>query len=146
MNNEGYATFTVFTIILAISGILFLVSSFLFQNTRSLLSLEESVTSEAEFMEIADEICQTLIDDQSIEADSLNDEVWKVNEKGYREGYSIELTELSSRLNPNFDNLDFWKLTNLKSRIKSSFAFSDWETLRMNQFAYTREELKGSGI
>ena len=114
-----------------------MISNIMFQNTRSLGNLTSRKILEQQFIDAASEICQKLVDDNSEEADSKFDTIWASLDS---DEYSIELTELSSRLNPNFDRISFWTETNLKSRFKSTISLNDWQNQRIIQFGKTAEE------
>lgn len=78
----------------------------------------------------------------------LIDEEGYVRRRGMRSFYQLDsgvevrVEEVSSRLNPNFDNLDFWRVTFLSRRILALAFLSEWERERLNGgFVSDPEEL-----
>ncbi len=136
---EGYASFTVFVMILSLAGLILSASQFMYQHKRSIIALGNKTEQEALFMETARSICLAMVNDTSQEADSPFDQVWTSLESDEME---LSLTELSSRLNPNFDGLYFWEESNLRSRIKSSITLKEWESERISVFSFKQNDFK----
>jgi hypothetical protein len=112
-------------IIMSLSVLIISLSKLSFSTAGLVKRVETELVLEGEHSKIVNEFVSELIKDKTPLADSVFD-IQSLPGFKYEEGQSfhfensdsvdIKLEELSSRLNPNIDDISFWKDTQLKSR------------------------------
>jgi len=139
-SDRGYASFTVFALILLITAVIIAVSTLFYQSQRSLSRFQHDLVTEKNMLKEVNKMMSLIANDKSVDSDSRFDQLWSYLDQ--KNDYQMTLEEASSRLNPNFDNFDFWRQTTLKSHIKNRYGFNEWEKDRIVLFGYGEQTFK----
>gem|GEM_PF-1882842 len=113
---EGFGTAYTFIIIL-FASIIFIGLAYLIINSRNHISFDSNIESEVLSQDIAEQIINSMLEDNTPESDSLIDPVWALVSSLNTETVAITLTDLSSRINPNFFRDEIVDETNISKLI-----------------------------